>query len=77
MPDMRLPSSKATAQQRSINLAISARGIAAIQAIEPAMADRFMEAVIPMCGRMIHLSDGKQESQTYDRNGQVGVAIRT
>ncbi|OCH95007.1 FAD/NAD(P)-binding domain-containing protein [Obba rivulosa] len=69
-PDMRLQSSKATAQQRSINLAISARGIAAIQAIEPAMADRFMEAVIPMRGRMIHHSDGKQESQPYDRNGQ-------
>lgn len=69
-PDMRLPSSKAAAQQRSINLAISARGIAAIEAIQPSAADRFLKAVIPMRGRMIHHVDGQQESQTYDRDGQ-------
>lgn len=68
---MRLPSSKAAAQQRSINLAISARGIAAIEAIQPSAADRFLKAVIPMRGRMIHHVDGQQESQTYDRDGQV------
>ena len=68
---MRLPSSKAAAQQRSINLAISARGLAAIQAIDPAAADRFLSTVIPMRGRMIHDEQGHQESQPYDRDGQV------
>ncbi|RPD80193.1 FAD/NAD(P)-binding domain-containing protein [Lentinus tigrinus ALCF2SS1-7] len=69
-PDMRLPSSKAAAQQRSINLAISARGLAAIQAIDPAAADRFLSTVIPMRGRMIHDAQGHQQSQPYDRDGQ-------
>ncbi|KZT11222.1 FAD/NAD(P)-binding domain-containing protein [Laetiporus sulphureus 93-53] len=69
-PDMRLPSSKAAAQQRSINLAISTRGIAAIEAIEPKAADRFLKAVIPMRGRMIHHVGGRQESQPYDKDGQ-------
>ncbi|KAH7923500.1 FAD/NAD(P)-binding domain-containing protein [Leucogyrophana mollusca] len=69
-PDLRLPSSKAAAQQRSINLAISSRGIAALQAVDPAAAARFLDTVIPMCGRMIHDSKGKLHSQLYDRNGQ-------
>ncbi|KAH9901049.1 FAD/NAD-P-binding domain-containing protein [Cubamyces lactineus] len=69
-PDMRLPSSKAAAQQRSINLAISARGLAAIQAIDPGAADRFLSTVIPMRGRMIHDTQGRLDSQPYDRDGQ-------
>ena len=69
--DIRLPSSKAAAQQRSINLAISARGLAAIQAIDPAAADRFLSTVIPMRGRMIHDAQGRLQGQPYDRDGQV------
>ncbi|KAI9510863.1 FAD/NAD-P-binding domain-containing protein [Russula earlei] len=69
-PDMRLPSSRAAAQQRSINLAISSRGIAAMQAIDPAAASRFLDNVIPMRGRMIHNSNGNLDSQPYDRDGQ-------
>ena len=72
-PDMRLPSSREAAQQRSINLAISSRGIAAMRAIDPAAASRFLDSVIPMRGRMIHGSDGNLDSQPYDRNGQVGA----
>ena len=71
--DMRLPSSREAAQQRSINLAISSRGIAAMQAIDPAAASRFLESAIPMHGRMIHGSDGNLDSQPYDRDGQVGT----
>lgn len=71
--DMRLPSSQAAAQQRSINLAMSSRGIAAIEAIQPSAADRFLKAVIPMRGRMIHHVDGNQESQSYDKDGQASV----
>ncbi|CAL1704375.1 unnamed protein product [Somion occarium] len=74
-PDMRLPSSKAAAQQRSINLAISARGITALRAIEPGASDRFLRAAIPMRGRMIHDVNGKTNSLPYDRNGQCINAI--
>lgn len=70
-PDMRLPASKAAAQQRSINLAISSRGITALQAVlGPAATDNFLQTVIPMRGRMIHHVDGKLDSQVYDRHGQ-------
>jgi kynurenine 3-monooxygenase len=69
---MRPPSSQAAAQQRSINLAVSSRGIAAMQAIDPVAASRFLDNVIPMRGRMIHDSSGNLDSQPYDRNGQVG-----
>ncbi|KAI0318647.1 FAD/NAD-P-binding domain-containing protein [Amylostereum chailletii] len=69
-PDPRLPASKAAAQQRSINLAISSRGIAALEAIDPAVASRFLETVIPMRGRMIHDIQGNLHSQAYDRDGQ-------
>src|SRR5712691_695899 len=75
MLDMRLPSSQAAAQQRSINLAISSRGIAAIQTIDPAAASRFLDNVIPMHGRMIHDSNGSLESQPYDKDGQVGCVF--
>ncbi|KAJ3735394.1 FAD/NAD-P-binding domain-containing protein [Lentinula guzmanii] len=61
---------KSTAKQRSINLAISHRGIAAMHAIDGSMAQRFMQTAIPMKGRMIHHLDGKLYSQLYDRDGQ-------
>ncbi|KAG6911459.1 hypothetical protein DXG01_014533 [Tephrocybe rancida] len=50
-PDLRLPSSKAANQQRSINLAMSHRGIAALEAVDPALTQRFLQTVIPMRGR--------------------------
>jgi hypothetical protein len=71
--DIRLPASKAAAQQRSINLAISSRGIAALEAIDPAASGRFLETVIPMRGRMIHDMQGRENSQLYDRDGQVSM----
>lgn len=74
-PDVRLPSSKAAAQQRSINLAISSRGITALQAVDPAATARFLQTVIPMRGRMIHDIHGNQHSQQYDKNGQVGMLV--
>ncbi|KAJ7109285.1 FAD/NAD-P-binding domain-containing protein [Mycena epipterygia] len=69
-PDLRAPSSKSTAQLRSINLAISHRGLAAIQVIDPLAAQRFLQTVIPMKGRMIHHPNGSLDSQLYDRDGQ-------
>lgn len=68
MLDIRLP---AATQQRSINLAISHRGIAALEAVEPALAKRFLRSAIPMRGRMIHKQTGELHSQLYDRDGQV------
>lgn len=69
---MRTPGARAAAQQRSINLALSARGITALQSIlgSEAAADVLKDA-IPMRGRMIHDAHGRLESQNYDRHGQV------
>lgn len=69
--DIRLASSKAAIENRSINLAISHRGIAALESIEPAAAKRFLQSAIPMHGRMIHKLSGELDSQLYDRDGQV------
>ncbi|KAG6818190.1 hypothetical protein H0H87_000095 [Tephrocybe sp. NHM501043] len=49
---------------------MSHRGIAALEAVDPALTQRFMETVIPMRGRMIHNSKGDLDSQLYDRDGQ-------
>lgn len=69
-PDSRLATSKVATAQRSINLAISHRGIAALEAIEPAAAQKFLQSSIPMHGRMIHKLSGELDSQLYDRDGQ-------
>ncbi|CEL52437.1 kynurenine 3-monooxygenase [Rhizoctonia solani AG-1 IB] len=70
-PDMREPEAKANLSLRSINLAISSRGISALCVVDPAIADRFMQNVIPMHGRMIHDNLGHCQSQLYDRDGQA------
>lgn len=54
---------------RSINLAVSNRGISALKYVDEAMADRILENVIPMKGRMIH-AGSKQESQLYGLFGE-------
>lgn len=74
--DMRDPEAKVKLSLRSINLAISSRGITALSVVDPAIADRFMENVIPMRGRMIHDSHGQCQSQAYDQYGQVGPETR-
>jgi len=71
--DIRLLSSKMETQQRSINLAVSHRGIVALEAIDPAATQRLMQSAIPMRGRMVHKSNGDLDSQLYDRDGQVSV----
>ncbi|KAK4687295.1 kynurenine 3-monooxygenase, partial [Tremellales sp. Uapishka_1] len=56
---------------RSINLAISARGLEALRSVDPSLAEDFLQEAIPMKGRMIHHVNGAQESQLYDpRNSQ-------
>ncbi|KAF8758419.1 Kynurenine 3-monooxygenase [Rhizoctonia solani] len=68
---MRELEAKANLSLRSINLAISSRGISALCVVDPAIAERFMKNVIPMHGRMIHDNLGQCHSQLYDRDGQA------
>lgn len=54
---------------RSINLAISARGLAALEAV--GLAERIRAIALPMTGRMIHAPDGQTTFQAYGRRGQA------
>src|SRR5690242_838460 len=49
---------------RSINLALSTRGIHALRQI--GLADEVLQHAIPMRGRMIHEKSGEQNFQPYD-----------
>lgn len=51
---------------RSINLAISARGLHALQ--EVGLAEEVLKTAIPMRGRMIHALDGHLHFQPYDKD---------
>lgn len=55
---------------RSINLAVSARGIQGLKAVDEKMCERILEGIIPMKGRMIHDLEGNQESQIYGLFGE-------
>jgi hypothetical protein len=59
---------------RSINLAISARGIAALESVDSALAARCLRNMIPMKGRFVHRIDGSDSKQNYDSTGQVPLA---
>lgn len=65
-PDMRLGSVE---RGRSINLALSTRGIAALEMA--GVADRVLADAIRMPGRMIHALDGALDFQPYGRAGQA------
>jgi kynurenine 3-monooxygenase len=54
---------------RSINLALSTRGIHALEAV--GIADEVLGDAIPMYGRMIHDLEGHQELQPYGTAGQA------
>lgn len=62
-PDMRKVKISAG---RSINLAISTRGIAALK--EVGLANTILQEAIPMKGRMIHHLQGKMSFQPYGRH---------
>ncbi len=59
---------------RSINLAVSSRGITALTYVDAEMAKRVLTGLVPMHGRMIHDLKGKQISQKY---GLYGEAINS
>lgn len=68
--DLRLPEEQTKTSLRSINLAVSARGILALKSVDPEMAERVLKDLIPMSGRMVHDLDGKQTSQKYGLYGE-------
>src|SRR6476659_8540466 len=53
---------------RSINLALSDRGILALK--EVGIADEILKLAIPMHGRFIHSRDGSTAFQPYGKQGQ-------
>ena len=69
-PDPRKTSNKSEKNLRSINLAVSDRGIRALEFVDKEMSERVLKDIIPMHGRMIHTLDGKQESQIYGLFGE-------
>ncbi|KAJ7508577.1 FAD/NAD-binding domain-containing protein [Mycena galericulata] len=62
-------------RQRSINLTLSSRGIAAIQALDPRIVERLLSNAVPLRGRMVHHLGGKTQNQQYDRSGQCLYSI--
>jgi 2-polyprenyl-6-methoxyphenol hydroxylase-like FAD-dependent oxidoreductase len=66
-----------TVARRSINLAISTRGIAALEAVDSDMGRRVLQDMIPMSGRFIHRIDGSESRQPYDLAGQVRHLLET
>lgn len=55
---------------RSINLAISARGIDSLKFVDPELCQRLLHDVVPMKGRMIHDLQGNQKELLYGINGE-------
>ena len=64
-PDMR---KEKIVAGRSINLALSDRGIKALE--EVGIMDEIRKIAIPMHGRQMHYADGSTPYQAYGKNGQ-------
>ena len=58
---------------RSINLALSARGIASLKAV--GLADQVVADGVPMYGRMIHGRDGSQHPLNYGLHGEYIISV--
>jgi kynurenine 3-monooxygenase len=56
---------------KSINLAISVRGLHAMQ--EVGLLDQAMQMCIPMRGRMVHDLDGQTNFQPYSKDGHTAI----
>jgi len=69
--DLRNPENRSLNFTKSINLALSERGINGIRSVDPDLLEGLLEDTIPMHGRMIHDKKGKQSSQKYDVHGRV------
>lgn len=69
-PDMR---AAGYAGGRSINLAMSARGWAAID--KAGIRDKIEKVAIPMPGRMMHAADGQLSYQPYGKEGEAIYSV--
>ncbi|OLL25035.1 Kynurenine 3-monooxygenase [Neolecta irregularis DAH-3] len=56
---------------KSINLALSERGIHGLRGASPHLVEEILAQAIPMGARMIHDTAGNQTSQFYDIHGKV------
>lgn len=69
---MRLAIHRESRRGKSINLALSERGLSALRGTGLNLEKTILEASVPMKARMVHLGkNGTQMSQAYDVNGQV------
>ncbi|KAL9093123.1 MAG: hypothetical protein Q9159_000482 [Coniocarpon cinnabarinum] len=73
--DIRHPSQSTPSLNKSINLALSHRGIHALEATQcPHLLSRILSNTIPMRGRMVHSRSAtgslRADSQTYDAHGR-------
>lgn len=78
--DLRDPSTTPLNFTKSINLALSERGINSMREIDRnGLLEEVLKETIPMHARMIHgrMKSGElyQESQEYDANGRVGPLV--
>jgi kynurenine 3-monooxygenase len=64
-------SQQASHASRSINLALSARGIRTLDAL--GLTNELMHTAVPMYGRQIHLADGGEDFQAYDLVGDEAI----
>ncbi|KAI9184265.1 kynurenine 3-monooxygenase, mitochondrial precursor [Blastocladiella emersonii ATCC 22665] len=60
---------------RSINLALSHRGIEALRGVRGVDVDKLMKLAVPMRARMIHDRAGMQSSQPYGMHGECIYSI--
>jgi kynurenine 3-monooxygenase len=68
---MRLPEVKATQRGKSINLALSERGLSALRNSGLDLEQLILEAAVPLHARMVHTTTGYQMSQAYGKKDQV------
>jgi kynurenine 3-monooxygenase len=64
--DPRILENKAALPNKSINLALSDRGITALQGVSEGLAAEVVGQTIPMRGRCLHNRKGNQVTQFYD-----------
>ncbi|RIA98561.1 hypothetical protein C1645_685754 [Glomus cerebriforme] len=73
--DLRVQGNKKNILHRSINLALSARGLSALKNATHGLDEKVLEFAIPMKGRMIHSGEGKLKSQPYGVFGECIYSV--
>lgn len=58
---------------RSINLAISSRGLRSLQSIDPKLCEALAPEIVPMTGRMVHSKKGETFGVTYGLSGKESI----